>query len=295
MKVIVGSAADSWGIWFSDDAKQMSWERYLDEVVEAGFEWIEIGPYGYLPTDVPTLRAELDKRGLKPAGNWVMAPLEEPAAWPALEQRAISVGETLASLGAKFMVLIDATYTDEHSGDTLAASQLDDEAWKQLIKATHAVADIARNRFGLRLVFHPHVDTHVQYEQQIETLLEQTDPALVELCLDTGHHAYAGGDPLEFMRRHHQRIPYLHFKNIDPKIHARVKAENIPMATAVSMGVFCELSQGAVDFIAFRDLLREVDFNGFAIYEQDMYPVAPDVPLPIAKRNRAFLREVGFG
>jgi inosose dehydratase len=61
------------------------------------------------------------------------------------------------------------------------------------------------------------------------------------------------------------------------------------------MGMFCELSRGVVDYVAFRDLLEEIQFDGWAIVEQDMYPAPFDKPLPIAKRNREYLRRIGFG
>jgi inosose dehydratase len=164
-----------------------------------------------------------------------------------------------------------------------------------LIENTHKVADLARERFRLKLAFHPHVDTHVEYEEQIEAFLAQTDPERVGLCLDTGHHAYRGGDPVAFMRRHQKRIPYLHLKNVDPKIQREVELKRIPLVSAVGMGVFCEPWQGLVDFIAFRDLLREIKYSGWAIVEQDMHLAPPDKPLPIAKRTRAYLREIGIG
>ena len=295
MDVQIGGAADSWGIWFPDDPHQMPWQRFLDEVAEAGYDWIEMGPYGYLPADLSILRPELDRRGLKIAANWAMAPLEEVSAWPELERQVMGAGEILAALGAKYLVLIDGTYTNEHTGELIAEPALDDDGWSRLIETTHTVANIAWERFGLKLVFHSHVDTHIQFEEDIEKLLDQTDASRVGLCLDTGHHAYAGGDPITFMQHHHQRIPYLHLKNVDPKIQKKVNAENLPFATAVGMGVFCEPSDGVVDFLAFRDVLQDVKYQGFAIVEQDMYPVPFDVPLPIAKRTRAYLREIGFG
>jgi inosose dehydratase len=164
-----------------------------------------------------------------------------------------------------------------------------------LIETTHRVADIAVNRFGLKLVFHPHAETHVEYEDQIEALLDQTDPTKVFLCLDTGHHAYRGGDPVAFFRKYHRRIPYLHLKSVDGQMQKRVKQEKIPFALAVGMDMFCEPSKGAVDFLAFRDALRDHNYEGWAIAEQDMYPAPFDKPLPIAKRTRAYLREIGIG
>ena len=61
------------------------------------------------------------------------------------------------------------------------------------------------------------------------------------------------------------------------------------------MGMFCELSRGVVDYVAFRDLLEEIQFDGYAIVEQDMYPAPFDKPLPIAKRNLEYLRGIGLG
>jgi inosose dehydratase len=75
----------------------------------------------------------------------------------------------------------------------------------------------------------------------------------------------------------------------------KVEAERIPFAIAVAQDMFCEPSRGAVDFPAFRDVLREVNFNGWAIVEQDMYPAPFDKPLPIAQRTRAYLQQIGIG
>jgi inosose dehydratase len=295
MDIKIGSAPDSWGVWFPADPRQTPWHRFLDEIVQAGYEWTELGPYGYLPTDLPTLRDELDRRSLKVSATFAMKPLEDPAAWPELERQVLGGGELLAALGAPFLVLIDDTYSDLFTGQPVAPTRLDEDAWKRLIDATHRVADLVIERFGLTLVFHPHAETHVEYEDQIEAFLDQTDPARVSLCLDTGHHAYRGGDPVAFFRRHHARIRYLHLKSVDGAIQKRVEAERIPFAHAVAMDMFCEPSKGAVDFPAFRDALRGVNYRGLATVEQDMYPAPFDKPLPIAQRTRAYLREIGIG
>ena len=83
--------------------------------------------------------------------------------------------------------------------------------------------------------------------------------------------------------------------SVDPVKRKRVADENIPFAIAVAEDMFCEPAKGAVDFVAFRDVLREIDYRGWAIVEQDMYPAPFDKPLPIAKRTRAYLREIGIG
>ena len=295
MNVRIGTAAAAWGVNFPRDPKQTPWTRYLDEAAEAGYEWTELGPYGYLPTDVSMLSQELDRRNLKLAGAFVMHPLEDPEAWPRIEQDVLAAGELVVALGAEFLVLIDGQYTDEVTGDVIAPTRIDDVAWKILIDTTHAVARLAKEKCGLRTVFHPHTETYVQYEPQIEKFLEDTDPTLVGVCFDIGHHAYCGGEPLGFLRKHHRRIEYLHLKSVDSRKLEEVQQRGTSFAIATAEDVFCEPSQGVVDFLALRDLLRESEYDGFGIVEHDMYPAPFDKPLPIAKRTRAYLKEIGLG
>lgn len=295
MQMRIGSAPCSWGVWFGNDPRQTPWRRFLDEMAEAGYEWTELGPYGYLPTRVPELAAELGQRNLKVSAAFAMAFLHDPAFRPELERQVLGAGRLLAELGAPFLVLIDDTYTDPITNKLRSPKRLDKSEWQRLIATTHDIAHLVRDRFGLQLVFHPHAETHVEYEDQIEQFLADTDPALVSLCLDTGHHAYRGGDPVAFLRKHHRRIPYLHLKSVDPDIQRRVTANGIPFGTAVGQDMFCEPDRGAVDFVALRDALIEIDFDGWGIVEQDMYPAPFDKPLPIALRTHSYLREIGLG
>lgn len=295
MSITVGSAPDSWGVWFSSDPRQTPWNRFLDEVKEAGYEWIEIGPLDYMPSDADTLRAELDQRGLKVTGTFVMNHLEDADKWDAIEKDAHRVGKLVKALGGKFMVLIDETYSDQATGIPTRAPQLDEAGWQQLVATTNRLGKLVREQYGLTLVYHPHAETHVEYTDQMERLLAETNPEDVSMCLDTGHHAYRGGDPIGFMREHHDRIPYLHLKSVDPVVQKRVTDEKITFANAVAQDMFCEPSRGAVDFPKFRDMLHEIMYEGWGIVEQDMFPAPFDKPLPIAKRTRQYLRDIEIG
>jgi sugar phosphate isomerase/epimerase len=79
----LGSCPDSWGVWFADDPAQTPWHRFLDELAEAGYRWLELGPYGYLPTDPARLRDEVDRRGLRVSGQAVFGALHDPDRWEA--------------------------------------------------------------------------------------------------------------------------------------------------------------------------------------------------------------------
>jgi len=295
MGLQIGTAPVSWGIWFADDHKQTPWQRFLDEVVEAGYENIELGPYGYLPTDPVRLKEELSRRNLNVSGTFLMGNLEDHNRWPDREKTMVGTCELLTAVGGKYVVLIDDTYTDPFTGVRTGPARLVGESWKRLIEATHEIANRAITQYGLKVAYHPHAETHVEYEDQIEQFLRETDPARVALCLDVGHFAYRGGDPVSFMRRHHDRIAYLHLKNVDPEVRKVFHERSIAFAQAGEMNLFCEPSAGVVNFPAFRDVLNEVRYQGWAVVEQDLYPCPFDKPLPIAKRTRAYLKQIGLG
>lgn len=295
MTLQIGNSPESWGVMGPSDPRQVPWDRCLDEIAEAGFVWTELGPYGYLPTDPVRLREELDKRGLKMAAGYALGPLEDPDVWPNIEGQILREGELLAALGARHIVLIDGNYADESQARGDRKPRPDDSGWQRLIETTHRAADLVRDRFGLQPTFHPCADSHVEYEEQMEAFLEQTDPDRVALCLDTGHYAYRGGDPVAFIRKHHERIPYVHLKSVDGDLTRRVNAEDIPVEEATRMGVFCEPAQGVVDMRGVGEALRETGYDGIAMVEQDMIEPQPDTLLGIAKRTRQHLRETGVG
>jgi inosose dehydratase len=224
-----------------------------------------------------------------------MGHIEQADSFSRMLSEAHSVGALLQELGARYLVLIDDTYTDLFTGEPTGAARLNAEEWKRLLEGTNILGRLAAEKFGLKLVFHPHAETHVEYEDQIEDLLEGTDPAYVGLCLDTGHHAYRGGDPVSFLDKHFSRIPYLHLKSVDAEKQRLVEQTRSPFARAVELGVFCEPSRGVVDFPALAKLLNERVYEGWATVEQDMYPAPFDQPLPIARRTRAYLKELGLG
>jgi len=295
MKIKVGSCPDSWGVWFPSDDKQMPWQRFLDEIVEAGYNATELGPYGYLPTDIPTLRRELDSRGLTVTASFTEGHMHTPETWIACEKQLRGVGPVLAELGVEYINLIHECYSDARTGEQLYPKELDDDGWKCMVENFVRAAEIARDEYGLTPLVHAESNSHLEYEHQIERFMDETDADLLPLCFDIGHHVYRGGDPVAFISKHHERIKYLHLKNVDGAVRDKVEAEDIPFAKAVQMGVFCEPGKGVIDYRSVRAVLEEVGFEGWAMVEQDMYPAPFDAPLPIAKRTREYLREIGLG
>lgn len=125
----LGSAPDSWGVWFPEDEHQVSHTRFLDELAAAGYKWLELGPYGYLPTDPQQLKGELDARGLQVSGGTVFGALHRPEAWEELLAHVRQVATLTAAAGAHHLVLIPPMYRDEKTGAFTESPELTTEQW----------------------------------------------------------------------------------------------------------------------------------------------------------------------
>ncbi|MEV8343940.1 sugar phosphate isomerase/epimerase family protein [Streptomyces niveus] len=293
-RIRVGSAPDSWGVWFPDDPQQVPWRRFLDEVALAGYEWIELGPYGYLPTDPVRLADETASRGLKVSAGTVFTGLHHgPAVWDRTWSHVADIAALTKEMGADHLVVIPSFWRDDKTGQVLEERTLTAAQWHDLTTQTERLGREVLDRFGLNIVVHPHADTHIDSEENVTRFLDATDPALVSLCLDTGHYAYCGGDSVKLIETYGERIGYLHLKQVDPEILAGVVADGVPFGPAVARGVMCEPPGGVPALGPVLTAAQELDVDLFAIVEQDMYPCPPDKPYPIAERTRRFLRSCG--
>ncbi|GAA0474220.1 sugar phosphate isomerase/epimerase [Streptomyces sp. NPDC046215] len=294
-RIRVGSAPDSWGVWFADDPAQTPWRRFLDEVAEAGYAWIELGPYGYLPTDPARLREETGRRGLSVSAGTVFTALHRgPAVWEDTWEQVARVAELTRAVGGRHLVVIPSFWRDDRTAELIESPELTAEQWRHLTTGTERLAREVRERFGLGIAVHPHADTHLDTEAHVERFLDATDSGLVDLCLDTGHYAYCGGDSVKLIETYGERIGYLHLKQVDPAVLADVIAKGTPFGPAVRQGVMCEPPRGVPALEPVLAAAAKLDADLFAIVEQDMYPCPPDRPLPIARRTRGFLRGCGL-
>lgn len=291
-RIRVGSAPDSWGVWFPEDSHQPPWERFLDELAGAGYEWLELGPHGYLPTDPVRLRDELSRRALQVSGGGVSGSLHREATWKQDRSDTAQVASLVRAVGGRYLIYLPAQYRDL-SGNFTDVRLLEPEDWKRLTRRVGELGRMVADQYGLRLVFHPHADSHVASQDQVERFLADTDPAAVSLCLDTGHIAYCGGDNLDLIARFADRIGYVHLKQVDPRILARVTAEDLCFAEAVRRHAMCEPPGGVPHFGPLLEALAGLEVDLFAIVEQDLYPCDADRPQPIASRTRAYLGTCG--
>jgi inosose dehydratase len=291
----LGSCPDSWGVWFADDPRQTPWHRFLDELAASGYRWLELGPYGYLPTDPAQLRDELAKRELTCAGGTVAGVGGPHRDFGTVVAETRQVAELTAALGAENLIFVPVPgYRDDATGAYREPAELDADGWRALVDNSNTLGRMLAEEYGLAMRFHPHADYQVETQAQTERFLADTDPAYVSLCLDTGHLAYRQADVPSIIRKYPDRIGYVHIKQMDPAIAARAAAEDLPFGQAVAQGASVEPPAGLPDVPSVVEALSELDAELFVVVEQDMYPVDFDVPLPIATRTRQYLNSVGL-
>ncbi|ANY05958.1 sugar phosphate isomerase/epimerase family protein [Pseudonocardia sp. HH130630-07] len=294
-RITIGSAPDSWGVWFPSDPEQTPAGRFLAEVAAAGYDWIELGPYGYLPTDPAELSDRLDEHGLRVSAGTVFEHLHRPDSFADVWAQVTDVAALTRATGGEHLVVIPEPWRDHRTGAALESPALDPGAWRRLTGGMDELGRRVSEEYGLRVQFHSHADSHVGHQRDIERFLADTDPRWVGLCLDTGHVAYYRGDNLGLIRRHPDRIGYLHLKQVDPDVLDEVENEDLTFPEAVRRGVMCEPPRGVPPLGPVLDAAAGLGRDLFAIVEQDMYPCPPERPLPIARRTHTFLAGCGAG
>ena len=299
MFISIATGPVSWGVLMKDTPNVPPWPQVLDEMQLAGYVGTELGPFNYLPFDQVRLDVELRKRKLTLSSAFTIVNLLDPQARAQEYEEAIVTARFLSQMGCKWIVLSDALFVNanrsERAGRIRPEDGLSGDQWKAFVSNTNAFAFRMLNEFGLKTVFHPHVGAWVESADEVEQFLNDTDPDLVGFCLDTAHTTYGGADPVGLCRRWGPRIRYLHIKECDKSVLNSVLAAQGDYYRSVISGVFPELGKGSVDFRGLLGVLKELDYEGWAIIEQDILPKSGSNALESAKANMQYLKEIGMG
>src|SRR5271154_5107764 len=241
-RFLFASAPDSWGVLdYPGPSWEQSYEKMLDEMVEAGYSGSELGPYGFFPTDPAVLQPQLEKRKLKLLASFVPVKMTDPSAGAAVIERIRKVGHLLATLKAPFLVIADdqSTERNAYSGraydpgcPTLSADQ-----WKHIGNIV-ADAEKVANEFGL--------------------------------CLDTGHCVYGFGDSVKEAEKYKDKLRFVHIKDCNTAVLEEARRNKWTFEEAIEHQVFTIIGQGNIDFPAFFRTLLTNNYSGWSVVEQDV-------------------------
>lgn len=291
----IGAAPVSWGVAGPPDwGPMLDYRRVLDEMAAAGYEGTELGPPGFLPDDVEAIRAELNRRGLVTIAGYVPVNMRTQAGVEQSLKAVRATARRLAQLGAdRIMVADEGDQRREAVAgrpEETAKAGLSDEEWRTFAAGLHRAADECA-AFGLVLCVHPHGGSYVENGAEIERLLSLTDPDRVKPCLDTGHIAFGGGDPVAVAERWASRIGLVHLKDIDlGRLRAGLAAGR-SYGDLAKHDCFVALGDGSLDLGAIMAQLRRARYEGWIVVEQDRVVRAEMDTLTDARRNREYLRD----
>ena len=233
MTIRIGNAPCSWGVEFAGDPRNPPWRQVLKDCAEAGYAGIELGPVGYMPEHPDELGAALDDHGLSLIGGVVFRPFHDPDQWLDVVDGAERTCRSLATHGARHLVLIDSISARRAptAGRPDEAEQMDPAEWRSFRDRIETISKMGAEVYGLTVSIHAHAAGFIDFEPELERLLDEIDESVLKICFDTGHHSYAGYDPVAFMKRHMDRISYMHFKDLDSVVKADVGAERTEFLT----------------------------------------------------------------
>ena len=284
----VAGAPISWGVselpaW----GYQMSPDRVLAEMKEAGLEATELGPPGYLPED-PAARLDLlDRYGLRLVGGF-LPPCFTNVIAPRLK-RSREKPERSRRLGRR----------DPRSGGRALPGEsydrderLSPPEWVRLAETLAAAEEVA-SAHRLHLAFHPHVGTAVARKEDIDTVLETTS---VDICLDTGHLYLGGADPLAIARDAAGRVSHVHLKDVDAEVADRIRSGLFTHTLRAFALTYRPLGQGDLDIEAVFTRLQDAGYRGWYVLEQDTALTAePELtrgPVAAAQQSLEYFRRI---
>ena len=280
--------------WTNDDMPDLgsenTFEQCVSEMALAGFTGCEVG--NKYPKDPKVLGKALELRNMEICNQWfssflISRPFDE------VEAEFRNQLEFLRAMGAKVIGASEQSYSVQGQMDTPVFGHkyvMNDEEWNLLCDGLNKLGKIAKEEYGISLTFHHHMGTVVQDADEVERLMNGTDPEYLSLLYDTGHFAYCGADPLEMVRKYKDRIKHVHLKDIRKEVVEQVKREELSFLSGVRMGAFTVPGDGCIDFEPIFKVLEDNGYEGYMLVEAEQDPAKAN-PLEYAIKARKYIAE----
>jgi inosose dehydratase len=285
----VQSAPISWGIcevpgW----GAMLPTPRVLAEMAGMGMTATELGAPGFLPTDPDEVKAELAAYGMTLMGGFTPVVLHDPAQRQATIDSATATAKLFQRAGAtKF---ISAVVQD---WDWAIPRPLSVDEQKHMVEMFGVIDEICAAH-GLQQVLHSHVQTVVETKDDINRVLDTCD---VNFCLDTGHMAIGGQDPVAFAKEAMERVGHVHLKDVRLDMVPPVLRREVTLMAATQAGLFTPLGQGDVDILGVVQTLETAGYRGWYVIEQDTaitdgLPAEGEGPITQIRTSMQYLTDV---
>lgn len=278
--------------WTNDDLPDLggknTFEQCLSEMALAGFTGSEVG--NKYPEDVEVLKKALKLRGMEICNQWFSSflltrPFHE------VEGDFRRRLAFLKEVGARVIGASEQSHSVQGLQDTPVFGSkyvMNAQEWETFCKGMDRLGKIAAEEYDMALTFHHHMGTVVQNPDEVQRMMENTNPAYVSLLFDTGHFAYCGADPLAMAVKYGDRIKHVHLKDIRTEIVDKVRNDKLSFLAGVRLGTFTVPGDGSIDFGPIFKALEERDYEGYMVVEAEQDPAKAN-PLEYAVMARKFI------
>jgi inosose dehydratase len=263
--------------WSNDDLPSLGGETPLEVVLSEGksigYQGFELG--NKFPRESQALRSVLASYGLELVSGWYSGRLARR-----------SVDEEIAAVAAHLKLLADNGATVMVYGEVADGIQGTNvplykrprfyrhEDWQRYAQRLDAFARHTLAH-GVRLAYHHHMGAYVEAPADVDTLMSLVGED-VGLLFDSGHMAFAGGNPFEMLKKYVTRVCHVHCKDVRPQVIRMARNGNWSFLETVINGAFTVPGDGAIDFKPLLQLLRDNGYSGWLVVEAEQDPaVAP--------------------
>jgi inosose dehydratase len=263
-EILFGYASITWG------GKD---RQAIDDIAAVGFRGIQLR--SNIITEFGTAGAVRDllrQRELKFVALSSGDLLSDPAAAKKSVAEHVEHAKFLHDAGGLYLQIID----NRPKGRIATAAD-----FKQLGKALTELGKRTAD-LGVPLGYHNHMGSLGERPEELDQVMNDSDPRYVKLELDIAHYFQGGGDPVKAVEKYSDRLLFLHIKDVE---------RFAPGKDAEHSYRFVELGQGLVDVPAVFDALRKINFRGWAVVELDAVPDNARSPKEAAAANKEYLQE----
>jgi inosose dehydratase len=265
----IASAPISWGICEVPGWGQMlPTGRVLTEMTDLGITATEYGAPGFFPADPEGIRGVLDRHGMSLLGGFTPLVLHDPARREDSLAHTRAVADLFSRAGAT--TFVSCPVMDDGWSIPRPLSRDEHAHFVRMLGEVDAICTDA----GLRHVLHPHLQTVVETAADVHRVFDDCD---VAWCLDTGHLAIGGTDPVEFARQAADRVGHVHLKDVRMDLVPRMLDRSTSIMEGVQEGLFPPLGQGDLALADVVVTLERAGYEGWYVIEQDT-AITADLP-----------------
>ncbi len=278
--------------WWNDDLKELSDDVSLEECLsqarQAGFTGMETGRR--FPMDAQVLGPILEAHGISVCGGWFSGLLLDGDI-EAEKDRIAGQMALFKAMGAPCIVYGETagTIQGDRNAPLATRRRLDEEQVRAYGRKMTAFGEWCAEQ-GMPISYHHHMAAPIETEEDVDLLMKHSGEGL-PLLYDAGHMAFAGGDVLRVIDRHHKRISHVHTKDIRRGVTDRIDRSRESFLDAVVKGAFTVPGDGSLDFEAIVKRLAGHGYEGWFVVEAEQDPVK-NPPLEMARKGHAELVRV---